>query len=97
MLTFMLLLYDLFTVPFVACFGMGQTEFFTVMEWVVRAVWFLDLFVCFATGVYVNEILEQRFKFVALHYLKTWFFFDATLVGVVIMEVLLSVDRVSFG
>mmetsp|Transcript_131080 Transcript_131080/g.330913 ORF Transcript_131080/g.330913 Transcript_131080/m.330913 type:complete len:789 (+) Transcript_131080:73-2439(+) len=62
-------------------FGLNQEQtWIKTLELLGAVYWTLDIVASFLTGVYVNSNVIMELHHVAIHYVKTWFGFDAFVV-----------------
>lgn len=73
--------FDIFTLPLTA-FEPEETWFFTFMGWASQLFWNFDIIASFFTGYVKDGIAVMVPGRIFQHYLKHWFVFDVTIVGV---------------
>lgn len=84
--SFKLLTYDMITIPF-ELFEPPHTDFSSVMLWICRLFWTLDMWLSCFTGYIANDgSIEMRPRFILWRYAKSWLFLDLVLVGLDWME-----------
>lgn len=83
LLSALMLCCDIFLVPFDVAFGVSETGYLLAVVWTGRCFWTADIFVNMVSARHIKGFLERRIPRTAGHYLRTWFFFD---VSVVIFE-----------
>eukprot|EP00929_Paragymnodinium_shiwhaense_P008541 TRINITY_DN112504_c0_g1_i1.p1 TRINITY_DN112504_c0_g1~~TRINITY_DN112504_c0_g1_i1.p1 ORF type:complete len:970 (-),score=205.86 TRINITY_DN112504_c0_g1_i1:125-3034(-) len=70
---------DIVMIPLQA-FELERNIWVFLAEGAAMTYWTLDIFMSFVTQYYVKGNLETKMSKIATNYLKTWFFFDITLV-----------------
>jgi len=93
----LLVLYDMVVIP-LGFFEPPESTFLTLMEWVTRIFWTLDMPLSFLSG-YVTGTgsIELRFSKIARRYSRSWFSLDLLVVGVDWLDLLLSAAAGSLG
>ena len=73
-----LIIYSVMVVPFRISFGVPATGFFYVFDWIVDALFFMDIILTFRTAYHHpdEEILIVVPRMIARHYLRGWFAVD---------------------
>lgn len=79
--TVLVLMYDLVVIPLQA-YPLPESRLWKMMEIATTFTWTLDICLTFFKGYEVRGDTEMHPKAIALHYLKTWFGFDISIVGV---------------
>ena len=75
----LLLVYCSFSVPYSIAFMPSDSTALTPMDYsdiVIDIVFMIDISLTFVTKVDIHGATEVRIKFIAIHYLSTWFFPD---------------------
>jgi hyperpolarization activated cyclic nucleotide-gated potassium channel 2 len=67
------IIYEIMSIPFRISFDVTFSEEFDTF---VNAIFFMDIFISFNTGCYINGELTYSRKDIALGYLKMWFWLD---------------------
>lgn len=75
-----LLLYDVVTVPVSICFQSEDTAVTKTIDMISLLYWTLDIPVTFLTGVPTTKHVEMRVRYIAMMYIRRWFFFDLLIV-----------------
>mmetsp|Transcript_61246 Transcript_61246/g.145797 ORF Transcript_61246/g.145797 Transcript_61246/m.145797 type:complete len:760 (+) Transcript_61246:58-2337(+) len=70
-LSTMVLLYDLFLVPY-AAFDPPITRASVHIDWMTTAFWLLDMFASCLTGFYSDGVVEMRIGVITRKYLRSW-------------------------
>jgi len=79
-LCFLLVTVDVFVIPFDASFAHANFNLLGKLgEAIMASLWTLDMMLCFITGKFEGANLLMHAQPIVLHYLRTWFSFDATL------------------
>jgi len=73
-----LLIYTASFVPYRTAFLDEVSEGLVIFEYIVDALFFIDIFINFMSGYDILElgIVEVRFSMIAAKYLQGWFFLD---------------------
>lgn len=74
-----LLAYDVITIP-LRFFGLEESLAMTVISWIARLYWSLDILFSFTTGFYDAGLLVLDLRRTTKNYLKGWFVFDLLVV-----------------
>lgn len=74
-----LLAYDVITIP-LRFFGLEESLAMTVISWIARLYWSLDILFSFTTGFYDAGLLVLDLRRTSMNYLKGWFVFDLLVV-----------------
>lgn len=74
-----LLAYDVITIP-LRFFGLEESLTMTVISWIARLYWSLDMMFSFTTGFYDAGVLVLDLRRTTMNYLKGWFVFDLLVV-----------------
>jgi len=93
MTSLLILGYDLFWVPF-QVFNPSHTWIVDTAEWVIFMFWALDAVASFLTGYHHDSIVEMRPSKIAQRYMTSWFLFDALLLGIDGVNILLMATRI---
>jgi hypothetical protein len=75
-----LVIYDLFAIPFVFAFEPAETEFTLSMTWFTLLFWTLDIVFSNLVGFYENGELVMSQRRIVVHYLKRWLIIDMLVV-----------------
>lgn len=89
----MLVIYDMFVIPF-DFFDPPPTPFSVFMVWWSRIFWTIDMPMSFFTGfVTTDGFIELRPKKIARRYLGSWFSLDVAIVSVDWLELVMSANK----
>lgn len=80
-MSLVILAYDLVAIP-LQFFEQPENRTQTIVNLVTTSLWTADIFVSFFNGYHVGGLIEMRPSQAALHYLRTWFPIDITVVTV---------------
>lgn len=79
-LTLVALFYDVATIP-LGAFNISEAfPILDLLDMILLIFWTIDIGMTFRTAFYVSSKVEQRPYFIAIHYLKTWFCLDFSVV-----------------
>lgn len=78
-----LLVFDIITIPFIACFQPEEDLTMVVLNYGICIFWSIDMVLVFLTGYTVGKdnVIVLNHKKIAIRYFKSWFFIDLTVVS----------------
>ena len=70
------IIYQSILIPFRLCFQVEADGGFKIFETLIDAIFILDIFVTFNTGIYKKGYLVMKRKEIIKNYIRYWFFID---------------------
>lgn len=75
-ISIVLIIYEMFVIPFMLGFDMSEVDFFQKTNLIIDTFFMADMLMSFTTSYYSEGILITTRKQIAINYVKFWFWFD---------------------